>query len=784
MHAANASHLAPGRPPGRVRDSRPGTAGRSPATFPAVSDGLLLLGPSTADAGIGEEARRLRWLLAQGIPVPDTWVVTRSPIDGGAPAAALSGLGGEGRYAIWPSPGAHAEGPGAEAPAAPVFVAHSGLATAVAEAGRNGSPVLVQEIREAVASGVAFSRNPMTGLDEVVVEAVGGPRDRPAAEAVSTARWVHRWGAFVTSPDHPLLAAAEVRSIVERTRRLARGYGGPIALEWQWDGSRVWWTRLHPLTDLDTVTVYSNRISKEMMPGIIKPLVWSVNVPMVNGAWIRLFGELIGTHDLRPADLARAFAYRSYFNMTAIGGVFRLLGMPSDTLELLLGLEGGEARPRLRPTAATMRRLPRLLLAAGRKLGFGAVVRRDLPQLRAEFDRFPVGNLSAMTDEQLAADVSALMEVGCRAAYFNIVTPLLANLYSGMLRRRLAGAGVDFATFDLTAGRTDLETYQPGRHLDRLAELVATLDQATRERAAAEGPAALPERLRREFDRFLAAFGHLSDSGNDFSSVPWREKPELLLAMALAGGGPAARPERTTWEQVRSRLGPLRRPGARFLYGRARRFVVYREAVSSAYTLGYGLFRPYFLEMGKRLAERGLLARPDDVMYLYLKELTGTLLAGAGAGPVSALAAERRAEIERLRDAVMPELIFGDDFVPAGAATGAVRRLAGTPTSRGHHTGPARVIRGVAEFDRVRPGDVVVIPYSDVSWTPLFARASAVVAESGGMLSHSSIAAREYGLPCVVSVDGAMQVPDGALLSVDGYTGEVLVEPGGESGGR
>ncbi len=161
----------------------------------------------------------------------------------------------------------------------------------------------------------------------------------------------------------------------------------------------------------------------------------------------------------------------------------------------------------------------------------------------------------------------------------------------------------------------------------------------------------------------------------------------------------------------------------------------------------------------------------------------GTLLAGADARPRSALAAERRVEIERLRDAVMPELIFGDDFVPADAAAGAVR-LAGTPTSRGHHTGPARVIRGVAEFDRVRPGDVVIIPYSDVSWTPLFARASALVPESGGMLSHSSIAAREYGLPCVVSVDGAMQVPDGALLSVDGYTGEVLVAPGGESGER
>ena len=70
------------------------------------------------------------------------------------------------------------------------------------------------------------------------------------------------------------------------------------------------------------------------------------------------------------------------------------------------------------------------------------------------------------------------------------------------------------------------------------------------------------------------------------------------------------------------------------------------------------------------------------------------------------------------------------------------------------------MVRGLRDFDRVQPGDVLVIPYSDVGWTPLFARAGAVVAESGGMLSHSSIVAREYQIPAVVSVPGAMRLQD------------------------
>jgi pyruvate,water dikinase len=71
-----------------------------------------------------------------------------------------------------------------------------------------------------------------------------------------------------------------------------------------------------------------------------------------------------------------------------------------------------------------------------------------------------------------------------------------------------------------------------------------------------------------------------------------------------------------------------------------------------------------------------------------------------------------------------------------------------------------------------------VIPFSDVGWTPLFTRAGAVIAESGGILSHSSIVAREYGIPAVVSVAGAMELKDETWVELDGYQGEIyLKEP-------
>ena len=230
-----------------------------------------------------------------------------------------------------------------------------------------------------------------------------------------------------------------------------------------------------------------------------------------------------------------------------------------------------------------------------------------------------------------------------------------------------------------------------------------------------------------------------------------------------------------------------RRPLVRLLWRRAGAFRVYREAVSSTYTRGYGLFRGTFLALGERLVARGLLDRPDDVFYLSVAEVEA--LAGGSPLPADSVAddaasadarervARRRVEVAEAADLVVPDIVYGDAFVPHRRDELARETLRGIPTSRGSVRGPARIVRDAADFGRVGPGDVIVIPFSDVGWTPLFARAAGVVAEAGGILSHSSIVAREYGIPCVVSVTGACAViPDGAIVILDGVAGTVLVE--------
>jgi pyruvate,water dikinase len=281
----------------------------------------------------------------------------------------------------------------------------------------------------------------------------------------------------------------------------------------------------------------------------------------------------------------------------------------------------------------------------------------------------------------------------------------------------------------------------------------------------------------RPFQQYLERFGHLSDSGNDFSSVPFRENPDLVLQMVLAYPAQQAGRQKAGWEDLP--LSPLRRAFLQPLYRRARLFVLLREQISSLYTFGYGLFRDAFLELGRRFTGQGWIDQPEDIFYLYLDEVRQLALSPQEALPVRSRVAERRQEMQASQALKLPEVIYGDQPPPLMATTqpeqGASTTLRGIPSSRGYYRGRVKVIRSVAEIARLNPGDVLVIPYSDVSWTPLFARAGAVIAESGGVLSHSSIVAREYGLPCIVSVPQACQLPDNTLVAIDGHQGEIRI---------
>lgn len=120
----------------------------------------------------------------------------------------------------------------------------------------------------------------------------------------------------------------------------------------------------------------------------------------------------------------------------------------------------------------------------------------------------------------------------------------------------------------------------------------------------------------------------------------------------------------------------------------------------------------------------------------------------------------------------------GVSFDPPPSDSGDHALLQGIPTSRGQVTATARIVKDLAHIERVNAGDILIANSTDPGWTPVFAVISGVIVETGGMLSHSSCLAREYGFPAV-QLEGALSsIPDGATIELDGNTGRVrITEP-------
>ncbi len=640
--------------------------------------------------------------------------------------------------------------------------------------------VIVQEMVKPVVSGVVFSRNPMTGLDEIIIEAVKGEGTQLVQQGATPFHWVYKWGNWLEAPEDNVISKELIRQVVEQTQKLAKRWRTAIDLEWVYDGKELYWVQCREITTLKNLNIYSNRISRDMLPGIIKPLIWSVNIPLVNGAWIRLLTELVGENDIKPEDLAKSFYYRAYFNMSTLGHVFRMAGFPEQSLEMMNDIAPKEAgKPAFRPGPKTLRLIPRLIQFAWGRWNFATRYKREVPPLLSQIEAINWQQAAALSDHELLEAINHLYRLIQQLAYFNINVPLLMMMYNAALKSQLTRLKVDYAQFDLEEDLSELQEYNPNFYLKRLSEIYQQLDEEAQtilqqtpyERLDQVSGA---EEFSRQLNQFLLKFGHLSDSGNDFSVPPWRENPALILKLIFDYPATAADriKEKVHWKDLR--INGLQRIFIGLLYRRARQFRIYREQISSRYTYSYGLFRQYFLEIGRRLVQRNLLDTPDDIFYLTWDEVKSALEKTGNLTNYREVITKHKKEIERLREVELPTIIYGDTPPPVKPPDGHVLR--GTATSRGYYRGPVCVVRGIQDFYKVKDGDVLVVPYSDVGWTPLFSRAGAVVAESGGMLSHSSIIAREYGIPAVVSVTNATRLIDGILVIVDGFKGEVILE--------
>lgn len=344
-------------------------------------------------------------------------------------------------------------------------------------------------------------------------------------------------------------------------------------------------------------------------------------------------------------------------------------------------------------------------------------------------------------------------------------------------------------------------TAEIGAALWRMAQALreAHLDEIVQNYPAREAQALLQERpeaapFMSELQAFLMRHGFRCSNDAELHNARWAEDigPVFDMLKSYLRLDETANPvnveqrrqqerEETT-ARITARLNPFRRAIFRWLLKQAQSKVRLRDNNRSYIAKFLYPMRLLMVELGRRWMVKGWLADADAIFFLTLYEIDDLLHLEnepeqeESARGLMALIAARRTAFDYWHT-IIPPSALGPGGVPLPDPEPDGAFLQGLPGSAGNARGPARLIWSINEMDRLTSGDILVTQGTDPGWTPIFPLVSGLVLEVGGLLSHGAIVAREYGIPTVINVPGAMsRIQDGQLITVDGNTGKVFMD--------
>jgi len=612
---------------------------------------------------------------------------------------------------------------------------------------RVGAPmaVLIQRMIQPVAAGVALTADPVTGdRESCVVTAVRGLGERLVSGAAFGDEWTVTDGR-TTARRRPerAIEGRQAEAVAAEALRIAAARGVPQDIEWAIDAEgTLWILQARPMTALPP------------------DVSWEPPAP---GAYTRQlrFGEWISepVTQLFESWLLSAMEERTHADY------LRLIGqrIPRPYHVIVNGwyfYTLNWATP-----AAFARNLPNMLwhLIRTPRVIAGinpSTVRHSFPIVEREWraDLQPRYR-AAVEDAERRVEALAVTEL---PALIDELADLAGESFT--LVTALAGAGYKMEINLARFYRRHLAPSLGGSHLPLLTGFEAPADPARHAVTSldwwhAPGP---------------RGGSATRPSADHAALVANRQAAEEAAFAALASS-------------------PRRLRAFRRLLADAQHLVPVREEQVAELTIAWPVMRRGVLRIGEALASRGVTAEPDDIFFLTRDEALSAL---GDRNPDSRVdVAGRRSTLAQQARLVPPltvgrlnplvKKLFDGMSGVIGSAPSETAIVSGTPASAGRATGLVRVVRGPEQFDELESGEILVASITAPAWTPLFTRAAAVVTDVGSPAAHASIIAREYGIPAVVGCgDATARLKTGMRVTVDGGTGNVEPERGGDAVGR
>ncbi|MBU7015549.1 MAG: hypothetical protein HXS43_12055 [Theionarchaea archaeon] len=658
--------------------------------------------------------------------------------------------------------------------------------------------VIIQEAVPCDVSGLVFTRNPLTSGEEIVVEAIHGLGEPLVAGEITPDRYVLDRTLKITSQDlsdqnhQSVLAPSGTQSVpcgstpclddavLNRLCRVCLDieaqFGEPQDVEFGIYSGQIHIFQARPITTRKE-DVWTRGYSDDYWTGVTSPLYFSLLGEFLDVYVNQEGNRIMGYTELEGVPLLRYHKAHAYFNTTVLREVFKYNPQWSRVKELLDYFPEHERQ--------TMKELPfnlwkRVLAELRIALldwdgtlfntykKYNEFSEKYLKNL-TEFDSL---TLEALTDQELLDQFWHLYTLCLK--HYRLVRWGIATHNMGMnmiLKRFLMSwyRGDPDQTYNILVS---------GLPHNKATETNIALYDLVEPRKTGNFDAKLQE--------FLHQYGHRSYS-RDIIFPTWREKPQLIIDIVdslvenerdvqqIEAEKKAQREELTqnVLDEIETQqFGLVKKLVFRMILNYAQIYIGFRENQRFFLDHQDSRFRAVFLEMGNRLAQRGVLQHRDDVFFLFKEEVFTALQTGEV--PLDLLT-KRKADFHTYQHTLPPKFLQGN--LEFDEDISYQKALIGVASSPGVVTGTARLIQSIEELHTIEKDEILVATCTDPGWTPIFIKIKGLVTETGGILSHGAVVSREYGIPAVTGVKNAMQyLRDGDIVTVNGNTGEVRVK--------
>lgn len=652
--------------------------------------------------------------------------------------------------------------------------------------------IVVQSMVDPKAAGVVFTADPTSGRhDRIIVDAVSGLGESLVNGEVTPDHWLlDSNGNIITeqlSGEQPLLSAGELALIVKEAKQATIKFGAPLDLEWAIDQQgKVLWLQARPITtigsdlnELDTPSdedhIYTRCNIGEVMPSATTPLTLSIQGRGLEYGMQSTIVAIGGQPEVSNDWNNIHYSWGHLFiNLTGSIEIARhsLIGNAKDTAQSICG----QSIPELRLKGEKANLIKRIIGTCKfirYALNADRVVSSFLQKSRAFYLPYQIGI------KDLYDSIDSNLGWVNQANTVHIQSSVNAGAMEGVLRstisrdKKLSEDQKIEKFAELSSGANWVESAAVGGMIDEVL-IQISLDK-DRSHFHSIDPAAARTWLesgaspsvKNAYRRFIEAHGHRSESEEMLEATGWSDSPDQLIVMLQARIRNDA--------DIKGKSHPAKKPVeapsliTRLVHNAIRR----RECTKSQLIKILNEFKRAYTVLAERMTTEGLLEKPEMIFFMTHQEL-GMLISGSlDINPQCLRDRQKAYNFQK-------SLNFDDITIGKPAPIENIKlpdqtgTLSGLAVCNGTVTGRCRVAKTLQEASETLPGEILIAPATDVSWTPYFGSVSGLVTDVGSTVSHGAVIAREYDLPCIVNTRVATQYfVTGDLIELNASAGWV-----------